>query len=965
MDIPNKKDIPYALQDRDQWIIWKEEKRNGKITKIPVAPWSTGHWGPSDATNPSNLTSLDEAIEHAKKREGHGLGFSFLEEGELIGIDLDDCIDEEGNVRKVANEIITNTTTYTEISPSGKGIHVIGKGEIPKAYKSPIKREDVGVEVYEENRFFTFTGRIRKGRKKIRNVQGLVEEIAEKYAELKDETFNSTPVETEFPVNCVELIEEYYPDTKIKNHGSQKACTHPVHGSSTGRNLVIDGTLWHCHRHNCGGGPAQLAAVFEGIVECGKWSQGENPIKGEEFVEVLERLKERGVISEADIKDLLNGEKEEVRRTISLEDGEVDIALDGLKKRNEETRANFHYYKGETHRFEENRKLSSQNMRQFCNYVGKLEELSETDRDKIFKAISDMKDKARKKASREETEGIEGSPEEEDLSHIPSEDVEKYLLDKPLVKIVEWTNEVHIGDEGQKILARLSAYSRALIGFPINLWPLGRSGSGKTDLLETMVRTIPEEYVIKINSASPKSMYYYCKDKGADILKNKILFFNEVDADEKAQVLLRSLSDPAEDENRLMSVEDQETLDIKIEGLPVCWFTSVDPLNDEQLKNRFLFCNPNEQPGHKEDIAEFQKENIQKGILHPVRRKSFPIAKKAFRKVIEDTKDWEVRIPFDWEWNYPQDARLQKFFGALMHVSAKIHHLDRPKIEEENIILATLDDYYIAKILFETVLEQTMAGLKEKDMDIYELVPADKNYAKKRSDISEAGSIATSTARHALERLVEAGLINKEKSGKAWTYWKSEFKPALFVSELVQDSLTEESLKEKIESFTETCTNNCYIAQGVTDFSHTFPYIGNIVQLLDFTKSEAKGLFEDAPSCTKDITSYAGFDELREEEEESYDKGTEEEEEGENIGIVENLGMTQEELVKKVAGIYRSLKRENGGELPTPHDVKKEANEQFGDRTEGNEIEAAVEELRKTGNNDIVFQPDIGDTQSM
>lgn len=143
------------------------------------------------------------------------------------------------------------------------------------------------------------------------------------------------------------------------------------------------------------------------------------------------------------------------------------------------------------------------------------------------------------------------------------------MENEPLVELCEKTDEVHTGDLAQKILARISGYSRSLLDFPINLWPVGSSGSGKTHLLETISRTIPNEYILKFDSCSPKSMYYFCREYGEDALDGKITFFNEIEASEEAKELLRGLTDPAKEQNRLLSVEEQQMLEININGLPV------------------------------------------------------------------------------------------------------------------------------------------------------------------------------------------------------------------------------------------------------------------------------------------------------------------------------------------------------------------------------------------------------------
>lgn len=69
----------------------------------------------------------------------------------------------------------------------------------------------------------------------------------------------------------------------FKQSGSQYRGPHPIHGSSTGQNFVVDGVAndWHCFRCNSGGGALQWIAVAEGIIKCADSVQG--ALKGEIF----------------------------------------------------------------------------------------------------------------------------------------------------------------------------------------------------------------------------------------------------------------------------------------------------------------------------------------------------------------------------------------------------------------------------------------------------------------------------------------------------------------------------------------------------------------------------------------------------------------------------------------------------------------------------------------------------------
>jgi putative DNA primase/helicase len=83
------------------------------------------------------------------------VGFVFCSGDPYVGIDLDDCVDPEtGQIELWALQIIEELDSYTEFSPSGKGVHIIVKGKIPSA----VKRDEI--EMYDCKRFFTITGHV-------------------------------------------------------------------------------------------------------------------------------------------------------------------------------------------------------------------------------------------------------------------------------------------------------------------------------------------------------------------------------------------------------------------------------------------------------------------------------------------------------------------------------------------------------------------------------------------------------------------------------------------------------------------------------------------------------------------------------------------------------------------------------------------------------------------------------------
>src|SRR5262249_20637492 len=80
-------------------------------------------------------------------------GFVFTSDDPFTGIDLDHSRNPQtSEISERAQQILETFDSYTEVSPSGTGLHCIIKGKLP-----PGRRRVEGVEVYDSGRFFTIT----------------------------------------------------------------------------------------------------------------------------------------------------------------------------------------------------------------------------------------------------------------------------------------------------------------------------------------------------------------------------------------------------------------------------------------------------------------------------------------------------------------------------------------------------------------------------------------------------------------------------------------------------------------------------------------------------------------------------------------------------------------------------------------------------------------------------------------
>ena len=158
---PTPLEVPDDLSERDQWLLWRYETRNGKSAKIPYQV--SGRLASStDPRTWETFEAVFNAWSKAPKRYG-GLGSVFCREDPFCGVDLDDSLDELGNVKPWAQGIVERfADTYCEVSTGGQGLKLWARGALP-ANLPGVKVGDGQIEIYDHSRYFAVTGREFRG----------------------------------------------------------------------------------------------------------------------------------------------------------------------------------------------------------------------------------------------------------------------------------------------------------------------------------------------------------------------------------------------------------------------------------------------------------------------------------------------------------------------------------------------------------------------------------------------------------------------------------------------------------------------------------------------------------------------------------------------------------------------------------------------------------------------------------
>lgn len=159
--------IPQELRGLPDWVCHREGE------KVPIDP-KTGRNAKSN--DPETWGTFEQATDWAA-RNGGGIGFEFAEGAPFCGIDLDHVRDADtGELVPWAREVVDALDTYTEVSPSGTGLHLIARAGKPEGGSKRANPDGTAFEMYDHGRYFRMTGEVFEGHGTIGDRQGAVNE---------------------------------------------------------------------------------------------------------------------------------------------------------------------------------------------------------------------------------------------------------------------------------------------------------------------------------------------------------------------------------------------------------------------------------------------------------------------------------------------------------------------------------------------------------------------------------------------------------------------------------------------------------------------------------------------------------------------------------------------------------------------------------------------------------------------
>ncbi len=347
---------------------------------------------------------------------------------------------------------------------------------------------------------------------------------------------------------------------------------------------------------------------------------------------------------------------------------------------------------------------------------------------------------------------------------------------EPVNYILDAMETMHVSDKPIILACALSKFSTMTDTPNIHIQAIGSSGKGKSVLVK-MRKLFPTELRPHLLAdISPKALVYAQKSGMKMDGMHMIVSESEALASETL-IVLRLLTDTEREETE---TTEHWTVDPKAEGaskfmrMPITgqqlvWLSSVEPVKDEQLRNRFIYLNVDESLETDKAVLEFQK----KRAILMMRDKPLPefeVIKEMH--TILNAVHRTVIIPYikEIEWPYFDNRRNFPLFVSMVRASAVLHQFQRLSLGP--YVVANLQDFQVAKHVWDAVKLQK---IDDKAWELFEMLPTERGDAMAINELVQLTGMGNRTIyKKLVYQLHDSGLILVDKNQREHLYWKLE-----------------------------------------------------------------------------------------------------------------------------------------------------------------------------------------------
>ena len=304
------------------------------------------------------------------------------------------------------------------------------------------------------------------------------------------------------------------------------------------------------------------------------------------------------------------------------------------------------------------------------------------------------------------------------------------------IDLFEWfldvLDEIHVGDRREKALALLSVATLFVENTnPVHQAVKGQRGSGKTHMILSVAKAVPERFVHVIRSSSPLYLFYASDEEDQTQARMKcrddynIYIFDDIRMNEVITDIAKFLTDNQLKEKIHRTVIDQKPREFKIPGEGLVFFTRAQSINDAELNDRLLYNNPQESAEHKREQLEFVRRQTSGGEDGFADRR-LQVARAVFEHLITEPirilNPWVPQLKIeDYRDTGPREVeRLVELIKAVTFY----RQFQRRPIYQWNILLGTKEDLETALEVFKAVDFLQRYQLDKAQVRLLEMLPA-------------------------------------------------------------------------------------------------------------------------------------------------------------------------------------------------------------------------------------------------
>ena len=144
-----------SMRARDQWVVWALVPDAARPDKPKKMPFNARTGMPASSVDPTTWCDVQTAAA-AARTGGPQCGVGYVFAGDHWFVDIDGALQADGMWAPLAHELCASLVgAAVEISQSGKGLHLFGRGAVPPHASKCVERH---IELYTEGRFAALTG---------------------------------------------------------------------------------------------------------------------------------------------------------------------------------------------------------------------------------------------------------------------------------------------------------------------------------------------------------------------------------------------------------------------------------------------------------------------------------------------------------------------------------------------------------------------------------------------------------------------------------------------------------------------------------------------------------------------------------------------------------------------------------------------------------------------------------------